>query len=219
MKSAFRRSHSCIAYSPSNTPHLTPALELDDAIIEFSGSLEGSGLPTRITSEKDIDTLIAALEGHLKSKHMWQFYVLNVQEEVAAVLSALSSKSFLPWNGQNVRGKSAPAIADIVLSSGLIRGLSALTSRYCAHVDGGIAAGIIKAALGHSAVNDRTLAESWKKVVDVLNVSLYADWAEDTQKALDAIKARLKYTRLDSNGPKLGEISVKCVPHYPRNVD
>lgn len=200
-----------LGYSPSNTPHLSPALELDDAILEFSGSLQGSRLPTHVSSQKDIDTLMSALEDHLNSKELWQFYVLDVQEETAAILSALSSNSVVPWNGEDVEGKSTHAIADIVRSSGLIRGLGALSSRYCAHVDGDIAVGIMKAALVHKSDDDRALAEGWKQVVDALNVPLYAEWTEDTRIALDMIKKRLKYIRLDSNGPKLGKISKECV--------
>jgi glycogen debranching enzyme len=200
-----------LGYSPSNTSHLTPALELDDAILEFSGSLQGSGLPTHVTSQKDVDTLMGAFEEHLKSKDLWQFYVLDMQEEKAAILSVLSSNSIVPWNGEDVSGKSAPTIANIVRSSGLIRGLGKLSSRYCAHVDGGIAAGIMKAAFVHNADDDQALAEGWERVVDVLNVPLYADWEEDTRIALHMIKNRLKYIRLDSNGPKLVEISKECV--------
>jgi len=154
---------------------------------------------------------MSALKEHLKSKDLWQFYVLDVQEEKAAILSALSSNSVVPWNGEDVNGKSAPAVAEIVRSSGLIRGLGALSSRYCAHVDGDIAAGIMKAAFVHNANDDQALAADWERVIDVLNVPLYADCEEDTRIALDMIKNRLKYIRLDSNGPKLGEISKECV--------
>ena len=154
---------------------------------------------------------MSALEEHLKSKDLWQFYVLDTQEEKAAILSALSSNSIVPWNGKDVNGKSAPAIADIVRSSGLIRGLRTLSSRYCTHVDGDIAAGIMKAAFVHNVDDDQALVEGWERVVDVLNVPLYADWEEDTRIALQMIKNRLEYIRLDSNGPKLGEISKECV--------
>ncbi|KAG9312806.1 glycoside hydrolase family 13 protein [Chiua virens] len=199
--------HPEAGYSPFNTPHLTPALELDDAIIELSASLQGNEIPARVTSQKDIDTLMAALEDHLKTKELWQFYVLDVQEETAAILSALSSNSIVPWNGEDIKDKSARAIADIVRSSGVIRSLGALSSRYCVHVDGDVAAGIMKAAFEHDTNDDQMLAECWQQVVGVLNVPLYAEWTEDTRIALDSIRNRVKYLRLDSNGPKLGEIS------------
>ena len=53
-------------YSPSNFPHLTPALELDDAIIEFSGTLESKGLPTEMRSSADIDAVVNGLRDYLK---------------------------------------------------------------------------------------------------------------------------------------------------------
>ena len=37
-------------FSPANSPHLLPALELDDAIIKFSGSLKSLGLPSVVRS-------------------------------------------------------------------------------------------------------------------------------------------------------------------------
>ncbi|KAF9244670.1 glycoside hydrolase family 13 protein [Melanogaster broomeanus] len=150
------------SYSTSNTPHLTPALEIDTAIFEFSASLEGSDLPTLITSQQDIDTLMAALEEHLKSKNLWQFYVLDVQAEQAAVLSALSANAVIPWIGEDVAGKSVVALAEIARSSCL-------------------AAGLMKAAFVHIADDAEALAEAWKRVVDVLNVKLYAEWKDDTQ--------------------------------------
>ncbi|KIK99350.1 glycoside hydrolase family 13 protein [Paxillus rubicundulus Ve08.2h10] len=199
--------HPEAGYSPSNTPHLSPALEIDMAIFEFSASLEGSDLPTQVTSQQDIDQLIGAFEEHLKSKDLWQFYVLDVQTEMGAVLSALSTDLIVPWNGEDVAGKSVVAIAEIVRSTGLVQGLGTLTSRFCAYVDGSIAAGMMKAAFAHISDDAGALAEAWARVVGVLNVPLYAEWEEDTQIALGNIKNRLRYTRLDLNGPKLGKIS------------
>ena len=50
---------------------------------------------------------------------------------------------------------------------------------------------------------------AWGRVVDVLNVPLYAEWEEDTKVALESVKNRLKYIRLEEGGPKLGEITAK----------
>ncbi|KIJ65141.1 glycoside hydrolase family 133 protein [Hydnomerulius pinastri MD-312] len=205
--SAWLIDHPEAGYSPSNTPHLSPALEIDTAIFEFSASLVDSGLPTRITSQKDIDTLLVALTEVLKSRDLWHYYVLDVQSEKASVLSALSSNNVTFWNGEDVAGKSVVEIAKLVRSLGLVQGLGSLASRYCAHVDGAVSAGLMKAAFVNLGDDPEALATAWVRVVDVLNVPLYAEWEEDTRIALDSIKNRLKYTRLDANGPKLGEIS------------
>jgi glycogen debranching enzyme len=50
------------------------------------------------------------------------------------------------------------------------------------------------------------LAEAWARVVDVLNVPLYEEWKADTSAALDQIRNRLVYIRLDESGPKMGNI-------------
>ena len=52
-----------------------------------------------------------------------------------------------------------------------------------------------------------TLAEAWGKVIDVLNVPLYEEWEADTKVALEQVRGRIKYTRLDDHGPRLGEIT------------
>jgi len=99
-------------------------------------------------------------------------------------------------------------LAIIFRASKEIRGLGRLASRYGVHVDGGIAAGFIKAAFADSEVKgDEGLAIAWQKVVDVLNVDLYKEWEDDIKVAIDNVKNRVKYTRLDPHGPKLGDIS------------
>ena len=75
-------------------------------------------------------------------------------------------------------------------------------------MDGGVAAGLVKAAfVDMGDANMDSLADAWVRVVDVLNVPLYEEWEEDTRVALDNVKNRLKYTRLDEHGPRMGEIS------------
>ncbi|KAI6010692.1 glycoside hydrolase family 13 protein [Pisolithus orientalis] len=199
--------HPEAGYSPSNTPHLTPALELDTAILEFSSSLSENDLPTHVSCQKDIDTLLNALSGYVETKQLWQYYVLNVEAEKAALTDAFLSNTTVPWTGEDVAGRSVVELANILRSASLIQGEGTLASRFVACVDGGISAGFMKAALPTLANDVNALGLAWTRVVDVLNVPLYAEWKEDTRVALDNIRNRLKYTRLDDDGPKLGEIS------------
>jgi glycogen debranching enzyme len=46
-------------------------------------------------------------------------------------------------------------------------------------------------------------------VLDVLNVDLYAECNEDTKAAKDGIIGRIRYTRVDEHGPRVGEINAK----------
>jgi glycogen debranching enzyme len=201
--------HPEAGYSPFNTPHLMPALEIDDAMIEFSGSLEANDLPTTIKSEADIDMLMGAFQDVLTARNLWQYYVLDGAKEKKAVRHALTTGKLPQWAGSSLSGKSPVQLAEIIRSEGKVQNLGAFASRFCACVDPQMAASALKAA--YPDKDDASLVETWEKVVDVLNVPLYQEWKEDTQVALEHIRNRVKYTRLDDNGPKMGPISTKYV--------
>ena len=191
-------------YSPANTPHLTPALELDDAMIEFSTSLEANGLPTTVTSAQDVDVLMNAFEAHLQKLDFWQYYVLDAKAERESVTAALKANKGTTWAG--IEHKTVVELSEIVRTSGKVVGLGVPQKRFGTHVKGEDAAGLVKAAFVDVKDVD-ALADAWVKVVDVLNVPLYEEWKNDTQAALDNIRNRLRYIRLEEHGPKLGPIT------------
>ncbi|KAG8752475.1 hypothetical protein FRC14_007001, partial [Serendipita sp. 396] len=94
--------HPEAGFSPLNMPHLTPALELDDAIIEFSGSLDANGLPTIIKSQDDVDLLVSSLREYLNTRNLWQYYVLDVTGEKKAIGEALTSGKIPSWDGPDL---------------------------------------------------------------------------------------------------------------------
>lgn len=97
-------------------------------------------------------------------------------------------------------------LAELVKAQGMVNGLGSFASRFGVYVDADLAAGLIKAAFTE-LTDTEALAAAWVKVVDVINVPLYEEWKEDTKVAIENIKNRVKYTRLDQHGPKLGEIT------------
>ncbi|KAL1753858.1 glycoside hydrolase family 13 protein [Schizophyllum commune] len=198
--------HPEAGFSPANTPHLTPALEIDSAMVEFSATLESRNLPTLVNSSQDVDALINGFDGVMKGLNLWQYYVLDVTRERETVKAALSSKKVEPWTGADVAHKSVVELAEIVRSSGKVKGLAQYASRFGVSVDGAVAAGIVQAAFVDLSDAD-ALADAWTKVVDVLNVPLYQEWEADVKVALDNIRNRLNYTRLDEHGPKMGKIT------------
>ena len=96
-------------YSPANTPHLTPALELDNAMIDFSVSLAANGLPTTVASAQDVDTLMSAFEAHLGKLDFWQYYVLDVKAERESLPLPDTSMSFRMHADQATRNGYAAA--------------------------------------------------------------------------------------------------------------
>ena len=193
-------------FSPVNAPHLTPALEVDTAIIEFSSSLASQNLPTTIKSEADLNTVITAFEKTLRSLNLWQYYVLDTAREKEGVKAALNSGAVTSWDGPDVANKTVEELSHIAREKGIIKGLSQYASKFGVRVEPEVAAGLAKAAFASLNDND-ALAEAWGRVVYVVNVDLYAEWEADTKVALDNVKNRVKYTRLDEHGPKMGEIS------------
>lgn len=200
-------------FSPHNSPHLEPALELDTAIVEFSASLAAKGLPTSIGSQQDVDTLANAFADEMKSLNLWQYYVLDVSATKASIKGALESGDIVTWDGADVAGKNVVDLAKALRDSSKIHGLGLFSGRFKVNVPGPVAAGFVQAAFV-DITDVEALAEAWVRVIDVLNVPLYEEWEGDTKAALEGIKNRLKYTRLDEHGPKLGVISRELVCAY-----
>lgn len=207
--------HPEAGYSPSNSPHLTPALELDSAIIEFSGTLKSRGLPSVVSSESDIATLMQALEVTVKELNLWQYYILDATRERESVKAALTSGKTTPWNGTNITGKSVIDLATVVRDTNLIRGYRLFGSRFSSNVDPAIAAGFIQAAFKDIS-SPQDLAEAWGKVVDVINVPLYEEWEDDTKIAIDNIRNRIRYTRLELKGGEISKSSPLVESYFTR---
>lgn len=218
--------HPEAGFSPANSPHLTAALEIDTAIVDFSADLASKGLPTSINSQADVDTLMQHLADHLKTLNLWQYYVLSVDRERKQVQEALSSNNVRSWTGPSVAGKSNVELATALRLGQHVKGSGTYAGRFCVTVDPSVAAGLVKAAF-KDLTDAALLTDAWISVVDVLNVPGYEEWEEDTRVALDSVKNRLKYTRLDEHGPKLGEISrssplvepyfTRIYPHYDKD--
>lgn len=178
-------------------------------MIDFSSTLAANGLPTKITSSSDLDKIMNAFTAAVNSLNLWQFYVFNVDKEKASVKSALSGE-VAPWTGEDIARAHVEKLANVVRASGKISGLSQLAERFGVSVDPAYAASLVKAAFV-DLVDDGAIAEAWGRVVDVLNVDLYAEANGDSKAALDGIRNRVQYTRLDEHGPRMGEITATYV--------
>ncbi|KAI0033651.1 glycoside hydrolase family 13 protein [Vararia minispora EC-137] len=200
--------HPEAGFSPANTPHLTPALEFDNAMIKFSVSLRELNLPTEVKSAADVDTLTNAFVEYTKQYNFWQYYVLDVKAEKDGVKTALEAGKITPWEGPSVQDWSSVDVAKLLQSykdGGLIVGLGKYAKRFGVHVSPSVAAGILRSTRPQG--DAASLAHVWGQIVDVLNVPLYQEWEDDMRIAFDNVKGRLRYGRLDDHGPKLGPIT------------
>jgi glycogen debranching enzyme len=198
--SPWLHEHPEAGYSPANSPHLAPAVELDAAMIELSGKLAEKGLPTSVNSESDLNRLASAIRETIDSLNLWQYFVLDVAAEKGRIGSATAK----PWKGEDVSGKSDEALAEIAKKSGAVTGYRSLAGRFATKGDAAVAAGLVKAARPNEDP-----AAVWGKIADIINVDLYQECSADLKAAQEGIVGRLKYTRLEPHGPRLGEISIR----------
>ncbi|CAG8762764.1 2016_t:CDS:1, partial [Dentiscutata heterogama] len=77
-------------YNIVNSPHLTPAYELDTALLDYSENLSSLGYKTHVESEKDLKAIIEGVKQHVISKiRLWEFYVIDVKESLSEFHAAL----------------------------------------------------------------------------------------------------------------------------------
>jgi hypothetical protein len=177
-------------------------------MIEFSASLASKGLPTHIESQDDLDTLIKAFAERVKELKFYEYYVIDVTASKASCLEALASGQVVAQDG--ISGKTVVELAELVRNKSSIQGYKQYASRYGTKVDGAAAASLVLGAFSEIPRSDHAaLAEAWGRIVDVINVPLYEEWEEDEKVAIASIKDRVRYTRLDAHGPRLGEIKKK----------
>ncbi|BEJ13378.1 hypothetical protein CspHIS471_0305520 [Cutaneotrichosporon sp. HIS471] len=203
--SAWLQEHPEAGYSPHNTPHLAPAVILEDAMYELTDNLKSLGLPTMVKSEADLKRLGQGIKEAIAKLNLWEYYAIDVQSSVRAVVDELAARKMKLWKGQPLAGKTTVELAKVALATpGFIRNYRAYSAPHCTYVDAEEAAGFIDAAFPHSA---HIQAAEWGKVLDVINVDLYKEFNGDMDSARNQIVGRLRFTRLEESGPTFGEIN------------
>jgi glycogen debranching enzyme len=167
-------------------------------MIKLSGKLASQGLPTTLNSQSDLDRISQAVKSTIEDLKLWQFYVVDVEAEKKAVGSA-SPKT---WDGEDLSGKNDGELVEVLKKNQILKGYRSYAGRFVTKSDPAIAAGFAKAARSGSDVS-----ETWGRLCDIINVDLYSEANDDAKAAQANIIDRLKYTRLDEHGPRLGEIS------------
>jgi glycogen debranching enzyme len=179
---------------------------LEDALLDLSKRLGSLGLPTSIQSSADLDAIIPHIKSTIDELRLWEYYVFDVQASVKTIAKALEAGSAEQWKGESLNNKSTEDLAQIAKNTpGLLQNFRAWSGRYCSKADTDIAAGFMKSTYPDQGNNE--LASRWGKILDVINVDLYAECNDDVKAALDGIIGRLRFNRLEEHGPKLGAVT------------
>ena len=150
--------------------------------------------------------MVPHIRSAINEARLWEYYVFDVQTSVKEVAAALDSGNVKEWTGGSLAGKPTEQLAQVLLrTDGVVQDYRAYSARYCSKVPADVAAGIIKSAYPQD--DSTTLASKWGKVLDVLNVDLYRECNDDVETAQNQIIDRLRFTRLDEHGPKMGAIN------------
>lgn len=201
--SEWLNDHPDAAYNPANSPHLLPADELEKALFELNSSLPDHGIPDELKSDADVAKLMDAVKQHvLGPLKLWQYYVIDVKAAKESYQSAASSSN---------ESKSAAQVSESTIKeaaakfrSSAVKNEMTLAGRFATTIDANEAARIIQSEYGFGG--DASI-DFFAKVADEVNATYYATYDEDVKAIISNLEGRVKFTRIDSNGPQLGKIS------------
>lgn len=202
--------HPDAGYNPVNSPHLTPAEELDRALLEYSNRLGQLGLPTDPKSDADVNAIIQGITSHvLQPLRLWEYYVINVEGQKEELSKAWDE----PSAGKTVSSlgdddlRSAP-IEDAfkLLERHALRNRMTLNERFTTHVDIGVSVAILR-GLSSGKHDKQQIVTTFGNALDKLNAPLYALYDDDVKAITSNLAGRLRYMRVEEGGPKMGPIT------------
>lgn len=220
--SAWLQEHPEVGYNVSTAPWLRSALELDTELIEFGAKLGELGFPTTLTGTDDLLKIMDGIKIHVIAKiKLWEYYVIAIERDADAIIEAWASGNIkFPeggFGGSGVGGLEAIKLASSAeqakfLLEKAIVGTGRLGGRYRRAVVPEIGAAFFTAINGRfegdgSNSTDRAAARSaLVNVLDEVNLEFYKEYDADVAEILEQLFNRIRYVRLDENGPKLGPI-------------
>lgn len=200
------REHPDIGYNAVTAPHLKLAIELDQALLDYSDKLADLGLPTDIRNEEDLAAVMGGLEEHVVGPlKLWEYYVFDRAATLAAVQKAFENNHVEPAKvPTDVDLSNAKSIGAYVIEAASEKNKTVLEDRYSNVIKPEAFLAILLAATERNV--DAVLAKA-ADVIDNINVDLYAEYDDDVKSIKNQIADRARYMRLADNGPKLGPIT------------
>ncbi|KAI9812998.1 MAG: hypothetical protein M1832_006435 [Thelocarpon impressellum] len=218
--SKWLEEHPEAGYSVKTAPWLESALELDDALLQFSQDLAELGLPTQLITIQDLETVMRRIETHVLEKlRLWEYYTIDVERDAEAASGAWTAgditipatfKESGSHSLENVKGFPIRQKADYLVADGLH---TTLTIRHSRKIDPRVGAALLTALLGQYDGNsisapDRSAARNeLVTILNEINVPLYQEYNADRSVMLEQLFNRLKYLHVDEHGPRVGKIS------------
>ncbi|KAI8053830.1 amylo-alpha-1,6-glucosidase-domain-containing protein [Syncephalis plumigaleata] len=214
--SPWLHEHPESGYNLENSPHLIPAYELDEALLQLSAELSSVyHAPSDLKSEDDLQAVMRVIQEQVLPKlKLWEYYIIDVDRAVHnnSVLS-------IPLPDNLVQ----QAMAD---QASLFTKLAVQDDhpgvRFGKEVNMNAAIPFVLALCADAAIhNEQMLApgggwpkdivdkacDKLKEIVNAVNLPFYKTCDADMAAVITNVTNTLRYERLDVHGPKRGAIS------------
>ena len=209
--SKWLEEHPEAGYNMITAPHLQSACELDTAFLQYSSRLQSLGLPTTLHSTDDLLRIMDGAKTHvIGAIKLWEFYICDADKDASAAVAAwrdgrASFDGQIPDDVQNhkaewVRNNCCP-------------GTDRMGERFRRHVVPEQGAALLQKLFGKyhpktMGSNDEKKAyEIMHSVLNDVNLVWYKEYDEDVAAIMEQVYNRVKFLRLDDNGPKIGDIT------------
>ncbi|KAI4209235.1 MAG: hypothetical protein LQ351_007814 [Letrouitia transgressa] len=207
--SQWLEEHPEAGYNIETAPYLEVALELDNALLQYGTDLAKYGLPTELKSMDDLQLIIDGMEPYcLDLVNIWEFYVVKVGRDAQAAVDAwISGRSEFHGPVQGANSWSLKEKVDFLREKALL-GADDLAGRFDRRIDTQVAATLLTSLCGQgNPANRATALETITQLLNTLNVPFYCEYNADLAVIKQQVKDRVRYLRLDNDGPKLGPIN------------
>lgn len=208
------REHPEAGYNLVTAPWLESAFELDRKLLELSANMEELGLPADLETEEDLMKLMDGVKTEgIVAIRLWEYYALDVDREADSAIEAwVSGDVSSPPDLEAVKEKPLYEQAQMMIKYG-IHGNDRLGERFRRKINPGYSGSLLAVLLGKYSGDggpDKSAArEKIRTVLDEANMAFYKEYDSDVGETLQQLFNRIKYDRLDDDGPRLGTITAE----------
>ncbi|KKF96931.1 Amylo-alpha-1 6-glucosidase [Ceratocystis platani] len=215
--SKWLEEHPEAGYNLTTAPWLESAYILDTKLLQLSSKLTEKALPTVLNDEKDLLKIMDAIKTDvIFDMRLWEFYTLDIEANATAAVAAWKSGkySFPEEKDIEMINKPLKEQAKYLTDNGL-SGNDRMGSRFRRHIDPEISGGLLALHFGRfesdstNGADEGAVKTKISTILDAANLPFYKEYDAEVADILQQLFNRIKYMRLEENGPKLGEITAE----------
>lgn len=204
-----------------NSPHLRPAFELDEALLEFSRDLPKYAVNPTVKTEDELEHLLEIFKHQVFDKlQFWQYYVIDVDRWVSELsqlllqpyAQSLREELYSP-KGIKVNLLPMEKKAELLRLDAVYQATAGTrfgkSIRLPAAAEFMLASHCVVMPL-NSPIDQRLLdgmLEEFRGLLNDINLGYYKEYDHDRVTIIENIRNRFKFERFAANGPQLGPIN------------